>query len=157
MRDNPPKSWISRPWAPVLLAVVLAVGDDWPLVLHLGSETVQVESYDPLYLTWQVTAVETGGAAMTWGRPLAGLPVDWCGRFARPYEPVPTVKLWVLPSTFAGDKMSTVWPAAKATLAPVVWPEKFPTAIVQVSVVLAGVQVCEPEAPATVPSRTVNV
>jgi hypothetical protein len=26
----------------------------WPLVVHLGSETVQVESYDPLYLTWQV-------------------------------------------------------------------------------------------------------
>jgi hypothetical protein len=26
----------------------------WPLVLHLESETAQVESYDPLYLTWQL-------------------------------------------------------------------------------------------------------
>jgi hypothetical protein len=26
----------------------------WPLALHLASETAQVESYDPLYLTWQV-------------------------------------------------------------------------------------------------------
>jgi hypothetical protein len=39
---------------PVLLAGVLALGMTWPLVLHLGSETTQVESYDPLYLTWQV-------------------------------------------------------------------------------------------------------
>jgi hypothetical protein len=26
----------------------------WPLAPHLGSETAQVDSYDPLYLTWQV-------------------------------------------------------------------------------------------------------
>jgi hypothetical protein len=54
MRDESPNPWISRPWVPVLLAVLLAVGMTWPLVLHLGSETAQVESYDPLYLTWQV-------------------------------------------------------------------------------------------------------
>jgi hypothetical protein len=54
MRDKRWKSSISRPWMPAFLAVVLALGMTWPLVLHLGSETAQVESYDPLYLTWQL-------------------------------------------------------------------------------------------------------
>jgi hypothetical protein len=43
-----------RPALPALLGVLLALTMTWPLVLHLGSETAQVESYDPLYLTWQV-------------------------------------------------------------------------------------------------------
>jgi hypothetical protein len=54
MRDKRSNPWISWPGLPVLLAVVLALVMTWPLVLHLGSETAQVESYDPLYLTWQV-------------------------------------------------------------------------------------------------------
>jgi hypothetical protein len=43
-----------RPVVPVLLAVVPALAMTWPLAFHLGSETAQVESEDPLYLTWQV-------------------------------------------------------------------------------------------------------
>jgi hypothetical protein len=53
MRTRPSDSWASLPELPVVLAVALAVGMTWPLVFHLGSETAQVESYDPLYLTWQ--------------------------------------------------------------------------------------------------------
>src|SRR5207248_7424359 len=31
----------------------LAIVMSWPLLFHLGSQTAQVESEDPLYLTWQ--------------------------------------------------------------------------------------------------------
>jgi hypothetical protein len=55
MEDTRPNHWTSLPGLPVLLAVSLAVGMTWPLVFHLGSRTAQIESYDPLYLTWQIS------------------------------------------------------------------------------------------------------
>ena len=42
---GPSRCWLRCSWSIVMT---------WPLALHLGSETAQVESYDPLYLTWQL-------------------------------------------------------------------------------------------------------
>jgi hypothetical protein len=39
---------------PGLVAIVLAIAMTLPLLFHLGNETQLIDSYDPLYLSWQV-------------------------------------------------------------------------------------------------------